>query len=140
MSLKYSLAVVGFVATTVMILIPDLSFSSSLYTEMTTDDHHFISYVAKFGKHYATKEEFEMRGEIFKKNLNFINQNNARKDVTYTLAPNKFSDYTEAEYKKMLGYKQNSNAQAKKIKIFDQAPSNDDLDWRQYGVVTDVKD
>jgi len=34
-----------------------------------------------------------------------IEMNNARNDVTYHLANNKFADFTEAEYKKRLGFK-----------------------------------
>ncbi len=34
-----------------------------------------------------------------------VRMNNARNDVTYKLGLNKFSDYTPAEYKKLLGFK-----------------------------------
>lgn len=65
--------------------------------------------------------------------------NNARNDVSYRLKLNKFADYTDAEYKRMLGFNGPKAINPKNIKVF--TPTNDDsLDWRTKGAVTPVKD
>lgn len=54
---------------------------------------------------------------------------------------NKFADLTDAEWKKMLGYK---GTQKKNASISDLNPIQKDLadsvDWREKGAVTPVKD
>ena len=74
-----------------------------LTEELTEADYEFIRFVAKYGKSYGTKAEFEFRSAQFKKTLAAINAHPA--DSTSTVGINKFSDYTEAEWKKMLGYR-----------------------------------
>jgi C1A family cysteine protease len=64
--------------------------------------------------------------------------NNARNDVDYTLGINKFADWTEAEYKKLLGYKKQARG-VENIKILDESNAGS-VDWRQKGAVTPVKD
>ena len=56
-------------------------------------------------KELATKAEFEFRSAIFKENLAKIEEHNAKGTETYTLGINHMSDWTEGEYKKLLGYK-----------------------------------
>ena len=138
--MEITLAVVGFVATAALIALTSESSSTSLYTPMTAEDHEFITFSSRFGKHYATKEEFEARSEIFKKNLKTINESNSNKENTFTLGVNKFSDMTETEYKRLLGYKAPEATAEKNYKTFEAPPSNDGFDWRQHGVVTGVKD
>ena len=65
-----SLIVVGIACSAALYAITSYSpASSSLYTVLSADDMEFIKYVAKFGKQYLTKEEFDLRSSIFKKNL-----------------------------------------------------------------------
>lgn len=130
----------GFVAVSALIALNTQPSSTSLYTSMTAEDHEFVSFSSRYGKQYATKEEFEARGEIFKKTLKTINESNANKENTFTLGVNKFSDLTEAEYKKLLGYRAPDATAQKNYKTFEAPPSNDGFDWRQHGVVTGVKD
>lgn len=67
-------------------------------------DYDWFNYLAKFGKTYATREEFNMRFAIFKANHLLILQHNADPFYTYELKHNKFSDWTDAEWSYMLGY------------------------------------
>ena len=71
---------------------------------MTAEDHEFIRYVAEYGKSYGTRAEFEFRQAQFKQTLAKIAEHNSE-NGTSTVGINQFSDKTEAEMKKMLGYK-----------------------------------
>lgn len=71
---------------------------------MTAEDYEFIRYVSKYGKSYGTKAEFEFRSAQFKQTLAKVAALNEENE-TSTHSINKFSDFTAAEWKKMLGYK-----------------------------------
>ncbi len=43
--------------------------------------------------------------ELFKKNLQKVMDHNARSDVSYKQKINRMSDWTEDEFKQLLGYK-----------------------------------
>ena len=57
----------------------------------------------------------------------------------HTLAINKFADLSEAEYKRMLGYKPLNSNQTFKATFLDEANSPVSRDWRTEGAVTSVK-
>jgi hypothetical protein len=61
------LAVVGVAACAAVFALASINpESTNLFT--ATDDHtEFIKYVAKYGKNYGTKEEFEFRFQLFLK-------------------------------------------------------------------------
>jgi cathepsin L len=69
------------------------------------------------------------------KKMALHNSDNAHKS---TVGHNKFSDWTEAEYKKLLGYKgkQTNNEQAE---ILDTSNLQDTVNWVTKGAVTPVK-
>ena len=64
----------------------------------------FLQYVNQFGKNYGTKEEYQFRFDLFKKKDKLINEWNSRDGVTHTLAHNVFSDKTDDEIRRALGY------------------------------------
>ena len=132
-----TLAVVGTVALAGLYAV-SMPSSTQLYTPFTVEDHEFMKFLSKYGKSYGTKEEFEFRSKLFKQNLSKVAMNNARNDVTYRLGLNKFADYTEAEYKRLLGFRPKPKG-INKIRVLG-APKNDGIDWRQKGAVTPVKD
>lgn len=69
-----------------------------------------------------------------------VAQFNGQNGNTFRLGINKFTDYTPAEYKKLLGYKPKGQlllAEATELPVED-APSS--IDWREKGAVTGVKD
>jgi hypothetical protein len=45
-------------------------------------EHHFKEFLVKYNKHYATKQEMEKRFQIFKKNLQIINEKNNDEEET----------------------------------------------------------
>merc|ERR1712032_1450870 len=80
----------------------------------------------------------EFRMEAFKKTLNKIALHNSDNSHKSTVGHNQFSDWTEAEYKRLLGYKgkQTNNEEAE---ILDTSNLADSMDWRSRGAVTPVK-
>lgn len=67
------------------------------------EDGEFLKYLAKYGKSYATKEEYSYRKSIFEKTMSTINEHNSANDVTYTLGANLFSDMSEQEINRYMG-------------------------------------
>jgi hypothetical protein len=79
---------------------------------MTAEDHEFIKYVAKYGKSYGTRAEFEFRSVQFKESLVKVAEHNSS-NGTSTVGINEFSDKTKEEMSKMLGYKSNMKVAGK---------------------------
>jgi C1A family cysteine protease len=96
----------------------------------------FAQYVSEFGKHYGTTEEFDFRMNVFAENMAKIR---AFKSDTSTVGPNKFTDYTQNEYKRLLGFRAQDQ---KNFKVVKQIPHStaSSIDWRALGAVTGVKD
>jgi C1A family cysteine protease len=88
-----------------------------------------MAYVTEYGKTYGTKAEFEFRGSLFKENLALIEESNANEENTHVLAVNHMSDWTESEYKKLLGYKPEMRLGAREPTILDTTNLADDIDW-----------
>ena len=100
-----TLAVVGVVACVAVVALTWAPKSTALYTDSIVEDKEFLAYCAKYGKSYATKEEYELRKQIYEESMIKVTMNNQRNDVTYSLGLNRFSDMTHDEYKRMLGFK-----------------------------------
>lgn len=67
-------------------------------------DLHFTNFSNQFNKNYMDEDEYNFRKGIFNKNLQIINEHNA-KGLSWELGINEFTDWTDEEYKKMLGFK-----------------------------------
>ena len=89
---------------------------------------------------YGTKEESK-RYKIFRENYLFIQKHNAKKNQTYKLGLNQFSDLTTKEfaalYTGVVVPKTHSNATLFKHNA--TAVPNDSIDWRKQGRVNAVK-
>ena len=68
------------------------------------DEVAFVQYLNEFGKSYGTKEEFMFRLDAFKKQRKAILGHDEAK-TGHSVVLNEFSDWTDAEYKRMLGFK-----------------------------------
>jgi C1A family cysteine protease len=132
------LAIVGVAACVAVYAVNQNTAATSLFTPMTTEDHQFMAHVAKHGKSYGTKEEFEFRSAQFKENMAEINLINSENGNTFSLAANKFADWTKAEYKKLLGTKPSTGARNEVELEATAIPAS--LDWRTKNVVQKVKD
>lgn len=88
-----------------------------------------------------TGEEYQFRFGVYLQNMRFVQQHNADKTQLYTVSMNHLATLTPAEYKAMLGFKPSlrnidNYRNAKKIVRRSNA---DSLDWREKGVVNEVK-
>ena len=63
-----------------------------------------MNYVATQGKNYSTNEEYTHRFERWAEMEKYILQNNADPKSTHVAGHNYLSDFTEAEFSKMLGF------------------------------------
>jgi hypothetical protein len=111
-------------------------------TPMTDAEFQFINYIAKYGKSYATVEEYNARLAIFVQKNAEITRINAEQS-SFKLGHNKFTDYTDAEYKKLLGYKQTTTTvEASEASATNQSVPSfaTGVNWVTAGAVTPVKD
>jgi hypothetical protein len=103
----------------------------------------FEDWLQKYSRAYGSNPgEKSRRFEIFKTNLDFINEHNAKKS-SYKLGLNQFSDLTNAEFKsEHVGKYIPGNVIPTSNTPFrygDVTPPAS-IDWRDKGAVTPVKD
>ncbi|KAL3833311.1 hypothetical protein ACJIZ3_008047 [Penstemon smallii] len=104
-------------------------------------------WLTRHGKIYNGLGEKDSRFEIFKDNLNFIDEHNNSGNRTYKLGLNKFADLTNEEYKSLyLGTRTDAKRRFVKSKNASQRyafQGNDNLldsvDWRERGAVSNIK-
>ena len=60
----------------------------------------FHSFMAEYNKNYATEEEYNLRFDIFKKNLEFVENHESD---SFSVAINDMSDWTKEEYGRISG-------------------------------------
>ena len=117
--------------------------ASAAYAEvMSTLDYDFMHFIGKFNKRYNSIEEYKMRIVEFAKNDDFIKEANSFKGRSYKAAHNKFSDFTDEEYKAMLGlpYPHTEETEEYVADQVDITGLPESFDWRDEGMVTPVKD
>lgn len=93
-----------------------------------------MEYVVQHGKSYATKEEYEFRSDLFKKTLAKLAEH--PENSTSTVGVNFMADWTEAEFKSMLGYTPKTTQSEN---VFFSEESGSPIDWRDQGAVNAVK-
>ncbi|MFQ6652200.1 hypothetical protein Gotur_024178 [Gossypium turneri] len=145
-----------------LILASLTSLSSSLPSEYSIVEHEIDAFLSeervleifqqwkeKHRKVYRHAEEAEKRFENFKGNLKYILERNAKRKANkweHHVGLNKFADMSNEEFRKAYLSKVKkpinkritlSRNMRRKVQSCD-APSS--LDWRNYGVVTAVKD
>jgi len=111
-----------------------------LSERITQEEMMYMQYVTEWGKSYGTKAEFQFRLEQFKNSLKKIAEHEATDGHKSTVALNHMSDWTHAEYKKLLGYKPELRvASNEEPELLDTSNLADSMDWRTKGAVTPVK-
>jgi len=97
----------------------------------------FVEWVQQYNKLYSNSDLFN-RFNIFKFNLDLINQHNAG-NHTFTLGLNEFSDMTNEEFvDTMTGrFADASNEARETVEVLGDVPN--DVDWRGKGIVNAVK-
>ena len=98
----------------------------------------FMEHIANHGISYGTQEEYLFRQDIFLKKDAENKVINADPANTFTVGHNMFSTWTDAEYKRLLGYKAPANAtvEVTELSTVDLPTS---IDWRTRGAVNAVK-
>jgi len=103
----------------------------------TTMERHYLNYLAEHGKSYPTKEEYLFRLAEFTRKMKIVESHNAKNSDDASVAVNHMSDWTDDEYKAILGYK---GKKARNTTVFEG--SNDipaSVNWVEQGAVTPVK-
>merc|ERR1711957_1127180 len=143
-NLKYqmkSAAAMGALAALGLVAVTNTASEGSqlfLSERITEEEMMYMKNVTEWGKSYGTKAEFEFRLDQFKKTLNKMALHNSDNGHKSTVGHNQFSDWTDAEYKRLLSYKgaQTNNLDAE---ILDTSNLEDSVDWVTKGAVTGVK-
>jgi len=104
-------------------------------------DTEWEKFKLKYGRNLLTAQEHDTRKEIFANNLKFIEKHNAEHALglhTYTVGINQFADLTNEEFvQQFTGFKAMDNLPESPVEIVGERP--DEIDWRQKGAVTPVK-
>ena len=98
----------------------------------------FMEYITVHGKSYGTVEEFEFRKALFAIAEDSINQTNSNPEHTFVVGHNKFSDWTDLEYTKMLGYVPETHVYESATIL--PVTNADSVNWVTAGATTPVKD
>lgn len=112
-----------------------LAASAAAYTEISSVERSFMSYIVEQGKTYGTKEEYEFRFEQFQEAHNAIAELNSM-NGSATYGHNQFSDLTSEEKKRFLGYK---GPETLPENLEFTMPTASSVDWRSKGAVNPVK-
>jgi len=137
--MKYAAASVAMAASLAGLAVYSQVETTALYT--ISDAHMervYLQYLAEHGKSYATKEEYLFRLAEFTKKMVTLEEYNAQNDDDAELAVNHMSDWTDDEYKTLLGYKgtKKYNKTAFSGDVNDLPES---VNWVTSGAVTPVK-
>ncbi|KAF6151542.1 hypothetical protein GIB67_016354 [Kingdonia uniflora] len=105
----------------------------------------YESWLIHHCKFYNVLGEKEKRFEIFKDNLQFIDEHNAAENRTYKVGLNKFADLTNEEYRRVyLGTKidkfrrfSRPRSERYALRVGEELPRA--IDWREKGAVAAVK-
>lgn len=115
-----------------------------LFLAANASEEIWNQFKEKYGKNYLNSKEHSARYQIFTKNLASIEEHNTLYKqglVSWYKVVNQFSDMTEEEFKATLTLKP-YNRTGKATVLHDSSKfvgTPDSIDWRNSGVVTEVK-
>jgi KDEL-tailed cysteine endopeptidase len=98
----------------------------------------FIEHISQFGLNYGTSEEYEFRKNIFAEKTAKIQEINSSQ-TSFTVGYNKFTTFTDFEYKRVLGAKVMPN-EKRAVKTLNTSNLADSVNWITSGAVNAVKD
>jgi C1A family cysteine protease len=112
-----------------------VSFASAAFY-FQHEEKSFVHWMREQGRVY-TSNEYHLRFGIWLGNMRYVQEHNAVK--AFSVSMNSLAALTPAEYQSMLGYKIDLKHRTSASSA-DTFVSNDEVDWRKKGVVTDIKD
>mmetsp|Transcript_8802 Transcript_8802/g.13573 ORF Transcript_8802/g.13573 Transcript_8802/m.13573 type:complete len:181 (+) Transcript_8802:30-572(+) len=114
--------------------------SVSAYEALEESELAFMNWVAKHGKAYGTREEYNFRLANFQKVYKEVQELNSM-NLTSKHAVNSFSDWSDFERKKLLGDMEvHDDFKAETVKVPEDYKTCGGIDWVKMGKVTPVKD
>eukprot|EP00049_Salpingoeca_infusionum_P000254 m.38423 g.38423 ORF g.38423 m.38423 type:complete len:376 (+) comp10200_c1_seq1:35-1162(+) len=128
----------------VLVLVCASASAKTLWHQL--DNYNFEMFKAEFGKTYATASEHEYRRSVFETNLALIRNHNRDGSKAWKQGVNHMTDWTVEEFRTMLGYDKSMGAMFHKPTSSDYQSGVDlsalpkNVDWREKGIVTAVKD
>lgn len=105
-------------------------------------ENDYLTFIATHGKSYGTEEEYKFRLAVYTKNVIAINEHNQgipEGDNSARMGVNSMADWTQHEYKKLLGFRSSPINSTAEIFDHDGADLPASVDWRTKGAVTPVK-
>lgn len=104
-------------------------------------EEKFVMWAVNHGKEYKTLEEYAMRHQNWLKTHWEIEHINAQPDETVVLGHNKFSDWSDAEYKNFLSYRPKALFSVNsEPTILDESNTPESVNWVDSGAVNEVQD
>ena len=103
-SILISLALVGSVAAIMALLLGSASNQSAAVNLVSKPNESqyqlaFQKFIARYHKNYLTQQEYQARFAIFKKNLDYIQE---QKSVNFKITINTFADWSDEERERIL--------------------------------------
>eukprot|EP00055_Hartaetosiga_balthica_P018466 m.134424 g.134424 ORF g.134424 m.134424 type:complete len:370 (-) comp9598_c0_seq1:261-1370(-) len=131
---------------TLLVLAAIVAVASAKTLWHQLDDYSFEHFKVEYNKRYPSQSEHDFRRSVFENTLERVKTNNRDTTRAWKEGVNHMSDWTDDEFKNLLGYDKEIGYSLHKptppgfksdIKV-DALPT--DKDWRSDGVVTAVKD
>jgi len=102
------------------------------------NSYTFGDYIMDFDKQYLPSE-LNYRKALFESKLQKVRKHNSNPSHTWKESINALSDRTEEEFQALLKYRTTDSPKVSVVQGIDIDALPDSVDWRQKGVVTDVK-
>ena len=102
-------------------------------------EQSFIGHMATHGLTYATPEEYNFRLGIFTLKDMENTEINSNPEHTFTVGHNQFSTWTDAEYRRLLGYRGPQEHSADVAITYLDESLSAPVDWRAKNAVNAVK-
>jgi C1A family cysteine protease len=116
----------------------------TLTTFLTESDEwkQFSNFQERFSKRYESLEETESRFQIFRSNIRNIILHNLDHTQNFTMGINQFTDLTPQEFKDRYvgGLRAEVGSYGCKSFVSSASDAPSSIDWRQQGVVNQVRD